>query len=277
MLSNSYHCIRSISARNLRFMVALAVLAILMCPDPTKGAEPKLTPVPNRGEILIASLEYTDDDMPQMPESRCHWYWIPSWFAGTWHRETITTLAEYDYKRLTERNCRSRETAKSDDDEGWQKDSRGECWNCDHTPFRSESTGEQFKQVFVVTAVHPLEVTEDRVVKEFLGTGLLIDKVTGITRYTARAKSIQTYRPVKPGLISTDSVTTEFDENGNAVRVSKTHNLFRQTAAFSARDLHSGRDMRAAFREFLISEGMSDRVPTELTALPLPLEEAALH
>ena len=67
--------------------------------------------------------------------------------------------------------------------------------------------------------------------------------------------------------MTSNGVTTEFDTNGNSIRVSTTITTYRQTGTFYPRDIHSRKDLRISFRNFLISCGKSDLVPTELTAL----------
>lgn len=253
--------------------LVLASVAFLICSAPINSA-----PVPqivngSRGgptaaaadtdtPLLIAGLQFSESMLPAtQPDTS--WYRIPAWFAGTWHRESITFTNNYEFASHTETRISQPELAAADDAEGWQKDNHGDYWSCTDAPMRSEAQGRDYRQIFLITGIKPIEVTDDHVVKQLVGTGVLIDKATGKIKYSARAKSIQTYTPVKPGLILCKSVTTEFDAHGNAIRATKAINVFHRTETFRARDFHQGKDMRVSFSRFLTLQGKSELIPRD--------------
>lgn len=217
--------------------------------------------------ILVAGVRY-DEQIAPIQDTAEAWYWIPDWFAGTWKRDSVTTTSTYNYKTCSESTLTVQEMAQSNDGEGWQKDNRGTIWNCDHTPFRSESDCGNEKQIFVVTAMKPLEISEEKVVKQFEGTGCVVDKATGKIRHCAKATSVQTYRKVGPGVMEASSVTTELSADGEPLTASKSMTTYRQTADFHARDFHGGKDMRVSFKNYLDSHGKPDLAPTAVSLLP---------
>ena len=251
------------------YMIAMAQgTTAARLPQSASGVEDAtLAPIENNSIHLVAGVQFDETLLPDA-QPKDDWYWIPSWFAGTWQRETVTTTKIYNYGAATEKVMTVQETARSLDEEGWQRDDKGEHWNCYHTPFRSESEGERTKQIFIVQSMTPLEITSDKVVKRFEGTGFIVDKETGIILHSARAKSVQTYRLVINGVINSSSVTIEFDKAGKPITAIKTTSEYTQISGFRARDFHEGKDMKSSFSEYLSNHGLHNLHPLRTTELP---------
>lgn len=228
--------------------------------------KPQWAPVNDAAPILIAGVQFDETMVPK--EQSDEWYWIPEWFAGTWQRDSVTTTSTYNYKACTESRIAVQQMAHSNDGEGWQRDNRDQIWNCEHTPFYSVSDCGADKQIFIVSKMKPLEISEQKVVKQFEGTGYVVDKATGKIKHCAKATSVQTYRNVGPGVMEASSVTTEFSADGEALTASKSVTTYRQTAKFHTRDFHDGKDMRVSFKNYLDSHGKADLAPTVVSLLP---------
>lgn len=221
---------------------------------------PKLAPIEPESRVLVAGVQFSEEYLPKF-RGDCVWYRIPEWFAGTWHRQEVTTSRDLDLKRNHESKLVTKELCSTYDEEGWQQDGAGGIWNCEHVPFRSESIGNGYRQVFIVSSLEPVEVTEKVVVKEFKGRGIVIESATGKIRYSAPATSLQTYQLVEPGVVACKSVTTEFDTTGRPVRITETASVLKRIKPFEQRNVYRGKDMRAAFKVFLCNEGKVELLP----------------
>lgn len=227
---------------------------------------PQLAPIAEP-QVLIAGIKFDESMLPHTAVNS-QWYWIPNWFAGTWSRQAVTTVSEFDCKSGSTKQLKVTASARSYDQEGWQQDAKNNCWNCDHTPFRTESFGDSYRQIFIIHSVKPLQVTEEKVTKEFIGTGALVDIATGVIKHTAKARSVQTYTKGVDGYMTCKSVTTEYDATGNQTRISNSETEYKQVAEFQPHHQHEGKDMRISFRDFLVARGTANLIPNELASLP---------
>lgn len=210
------------------------------------------------------------------------WYRIPAWSAGSWHKETCTTVHRRKFKSdanyysvvLARYGLGPREkmddwetntyTARSDETWGFQKDRNGEIWQFAYNNYQTLTEGERSYAVSLVKDVEVIDISDSKVVLKFVSTKLLIDKYSrqiGIARQT---ESIQTYTTAGGNLRRVVSSVRSFDEDGQPEAESKVISLQLRTKAFDPWNVYEGRDMRALFAEYLVSHGMKDLVPVSL-------------
>jgi hypothetical protein len=193
------------------------------------------------------------------------WYRIPNWLAGKWRQETLTTTSEYDCVTKKRTDTPLSISALTEDREGWQSDSRGDKWNYQHTPFVSNCDSASCRQIFFTYSVKPLEVNENRVVKIFKGTGVLVDKTTNIIKQVTSAECIESYVPIDDSTMICRSCITEFDISGKPLNQRMTYSIYNKIAAFKPSSSDKGRDVKLSFCNYLQAHGLTHLIPNQLT------------
>jgi hypothetical protein len=212
-----------------------------------------LAPIPDN---LAPGQLFDKKNLPDMPSrfQSNHWYKIPSWLGGIWHKETQTDYYRYDYlSRQTDVTTRIQE-AKSDGAWGTQKDDNGQIWQFDPAPFVTSVDGGDQTVVQIVKSSEPIECSDQQFISRSVDTQIRVDKATNVIRSVQSGEQINSYLPEGEGLIKRETSAKVFDRYGMPVVLGKSFSYEKQIALFAPQDFYQGQDMRKLFKEFLKSQ-----------------------
>jgi hypothetical protein len=201
-----------------------------------------------------------DEKIVTAPPAVDDWYWIPDWLAGDWRRDEEVVVSTYDFKTGTE-NREPHEIAATELAQfGVQRDRLGGVWNCRLATSGKADCGSYYS-VALVQLQKPLMISRNMVVIKDLFTELHVNKETNVITYSAQAESLTRYECLVDGRIKASVSVKEFDEGGMPAKQEEHVSVTNRIKMFSPLDVYKGRDLRAAFRRFLISQGKTDLVP----------------
>lgn len=190
-----------------------------------------------------------------------NWYWLPPWFAGVYKTESIVGVYRFDFRTgktdVSRRTSVNRRTEKW----GWQQDRMGGVWQYDSTPYSIEVDRGTRKEVQLVKKRVPVRITQDSAVIKFLSTAIIINRSTGKIEWTIQSEFLQTYRPIGPSRIELTVSAKLFDEEGRPMTLDKNIQYLDRLSGFESENTYNGNNMKALFKEFLLSNNRPDLVP----------------
>lgn len=183
-----------------------------------------------------------------------HWYKVPAWLAGTWHKDTQTDFYRYEYaSRLSDTNTRVI-PARSDGIWGTQQDDTGQIWQYDPVPFVTTVDGGEQYIVQLVRSSEPVEITDQQLVRRSLETQIKVDKATQRILSVETGEQITTYVPEDDGLIKRETSAKVFDRSGMPLLLGKSFAYERRIAPFIPRPVFEGKDIQTLFKQFIQSQ-----------------------
>lgn len=198
------------------------------------------------GEIFAPSKLPTIDNAPGNK-----WYRIPSWLAGTWHKDSQTDYYRYSYKTNATDTTTRTEPAKATGTWGTQQDDKGQIWQFDPAPFTATvDSGDDFV-VQMVRISEPIDVSEKKFVRRSIDTQIRVAKANGVIKSVESGEQITTYRPEGDGLIKRETSAKVFDKEGQPVLLGKSFAYENRVSGFTPQDTYKGKDMKKLFQEFL--------------------------
>jgi hypothetical protein len=205
-------------------------------------------------------VPYDANLIPQMQPGN-QWYWIPDWFAGSWHSERSFTLASYDLKTGDKKKLRDPHVSISDEVRGFQRDSHGIVWQYKSAPYRRTVDHDGMFEIQLVKVNEPVEVTQDHVIARYVGTNIEVDRATNRIKRVWQGESIQEYYPISPVEVRCNASVQQFGADGKPVWLEKVSKASTRTQPFMPIDIYQGRDLRPMFKDFLTALGHADLVP----------------
>ncbi len=190
-------------------------------------------------------------NLPSQGNGPARFFRIPSWLAGTWHKESQTDFYRYSY--ITKQTDITTRTgpARSDGTWGTQREDDGTVWQYDATPFNSTvDSGSEFV-VQLVRVSEPVAESEKAFVRRSLDTQIRVDKMTGRIKAVESGEQLTTYYPEQDGLVKRESSAKVFDANGNPLLLGKSFSYETRVAEFQPQNVYQGKDVRALFLDFL--------------------------
>ena len=203
-------------------------------------------------EQTLAPGEIFDvHNLPSQGNGPARFFQIPSWLAGTWHKESQTDFYRYSYvTKQTDITARTG-PARSDGTWGTQREEDGTVWQYDATPFNSTvDSGSEFV-VQVVRISEPVAQSEKVFVRRSLDTQIRVDKMSGRIKAVESGEQLTTYYPEQDGLVKRESSAKVFDANGNPVLLGKSFSYETRVAEFQPQNVYQGKDVRSLFLDFL--------------------------
>lgn len=191
-----------------------------------------------------------------------NWYQIPNWLAGEWQREEETIVSSYDYATKQRTNEPKTIVARETAHFGLQADRAGGIWHCRIAAGGVADCGSYYS-VALLGLQEPLAVSDKRVVLRDLFTELHVAKETNVIMLSLQAESITSYRPVRDGLVKTNTSVKFFEQNGTPKSMQKNLALTNRSAPFAPLNSYKGNDLRASFKRFLLSNGKDDLLPAD--------------
>lgn len=264
-------------------LIITAVILLLFC---TRASHAQAT------QTLQGHIEHQEDLPPLEPSLRAGsrfdttklkaltpnnlWYQIPNWMAGTWKTATNTDYYRYSYKTGSKNftvdtfNCRSAESW------GWQEDRHGQIWEYAHGSYVAsveldDHFGVDFIKHWDIVDLQPTSIT-----MYARGIRIRILKQTNLIVDSEQAEFIQTYIPFGKNLRKVDCSLKVFDENGRPERLVKVLAIEQKIKPFEQHDLYKGQNMRALFREYLITHNLAHLLPADKTQIK-SVSKSKLH
>ncbi|HEY9680445.1 MAG TPA: hypothetical protein V6C86_02535 [Oculatellaceae cyanobacterium] len=190
-------------------------------------------------------------NLPTQGDGPSRFFKIPSWLAGTWHKDSQTDFYRYSYvTKQTDITTRTA-PARSDGTWGTQRTDDGQVWQYDATPFNSTvDSGSDFV-VQLVRVSEPVAESEKVFVRRSLDTQIRVDKMTGRIKAVESGEQLTTYYPEQDGLVKRESSAKVFDANGNPLLLGKSFSYETRVAEFQPQDTYQGKDVRALFVQFI--------------------------
>jgi hypothetical protein len=218
----------------------------------------KLSPLSN---LLKAGVTFSEQNMPKLTGST-GWYWIPTWFAGTYSTQKNTTYFYKDLQTGYSEAIDETHTAISKETIGFQKDGKGNLWEYQYGPYRQRVIGDTDFTIQQVQEHEPLEVTGNKVVVRYKGIDVRVDKVTNKIKRTTQNESIQVYTKNSDNTIKCRSSMKVFDTDGNPLSLQKLYSIKTRIKPFSEVTTYKDKDMRKDFVNYLVGKKRYDLLPT---------------
>ena len=232
--------------------------------------------LPARAILLQAQVEHSEKMPPIAPSlapgeqldrsslpsvtagvSVNHWYKVPSWLAGRWHKDTQTDYYRFNYAtRQTDVTTRVEE-AKSDGIWGTQIDDQGQIWQFDTAPFMTSVDAGAQTVLQIVKTSEPVELSDTHFVRRTVDTQVRIDKETNTISSVETGEQFSSYIPESDGLIKRESSSKVFDRFGQPVVLGKSFSYEQKTEAFVPQNFYQGQDLRPLFKQFIDSQKQS--------------------
>lgn len=203
-------------------------------------------------QSLTPGEVFDPDKLPNAAsEGANNWYQIPTWLAGTWHKDTQTDYYRFNYKtNLVDTTSRT-ETAKSDGTWGTQIDAKGTIWQYDPAPFNATVDGGDQFIVQLVRSSEPVEVSDKRFVRRSVDTQIRVAKANGEIQMVESGEQITTYTPEGDDQIKRETSAKVFDTSGRAVLLGKSFAYEKRISPFVPQNTYKGKDMKLLFQQFL--------------------------
>lgn len=245
--------------------------------DSFKNATGTGDKIKHRPILLQGSIEHSDHLSPvipslkpgirydaakiSLPYSGNKWYKIPAWLAGTWKQESTTCYYSYNYKSFHVDYNQEHLFTIGFDELGWQQDRLGGIWQYQHAPYVAAVDGGEHIEFQYVQSVYPIKTAPDCVVLKFRGTTVHVDKLSRRILETVQVESFQTYMPYGRDYFKCLASIKVFDDYGRPARLQKNVSASVRTEPFAPIGVHNGVDIRAKFREFLLSHNLNKLLP----------------
>lgn len=194
------------------------------------------------------------------------WIKLPNWMCGNWRVGKETAVFRQDFKTNKIDKQPFTYFARHDFQYGMQKDREGGIWHYVGTPYHSKTTLSQFTEFHLVKSKEFTKADEQGVSFTTVMT-VIRSNSSGQILESFQQESITTYTPTpEPGAIEMTASTKSFDANGKPNRQSDNVAKIKQATPFIEVDSYQGKDMKALFREYLISKGLDNLLPAEHAA-----------
>jgi hypothetical protein len=214
---------------------------------------PPLPPTMNIGAIF-------DNKLLSAPPVVDDWYWIPDWLAGDWRRDQETVVSTHNFESGEDNRTPHTMAVTELAQFGVQRDKFGGVWHCRLATGGVADCGSYFS-IALVQSQEPETVSRDKVIVRDVFTELHINKETNVIIFAAQAESLTRYEPLVDGSLKTTASVKFFDESGIAKKGQINESVETKTKQFTPTDAYKGKDLRALFKQYLLTHGKSDYIP----------------
>jgi len=219
-----------------------------------------LPPIPanlRKGAIFKA------ENLPKPPKVT-DWWLVPAWFAGTWHRETVTEVYMNEFIDNLFGWAKIR-TQRADHIWGHQVDRLGGIWHHRVEPYTQIVDLDNYIGVKTVTLQEPVSVSDSKVIVRYKDATINYKKSNNKITYSFRHEQISEI--TKRGDLMTETIWHKnYDENGNPTdegHAKSTYTLIKPFEAINS-DQKTKLDLQKDFALYLKVHGYSDRIPEAL-------------
>lgn len=191
-------------------------------------------------------------------------YSIPVWLAGKWHHDQQVTYYTYDYETKEEDRTRHQDTARGDEEIGWQQDRLGGIWQYGNAPYTTIVKGDGHYVVQITKAIEPISVTPKQLVVRFVGIDLLVQNGTNVILSAQQSDKLQIYTQSKeygPRYNRCVGSVKTFDQQGKPVRLSQVATIGVKVQPFTPTNVYDGKDIKLLFHQYLLSRKLNNLIP----------------
>ncbi len=243
--------------RKRQTLVALAVSGLFLLAGSGEGktlkAEINHSDVadPVEAKLLPGQLFDAANLPPGSTGDSNNWYKIPKWLAGTWHKDSQTNSYQYNFQTRQEDSTQRTVIAKGNGIWGTQTDAQGEIWEFNPAPYVDTVDGGADTIVQLIRSSEPLEVSNERFVKNTLDTQLRVDKATGKIKTVQTAEQISTYTIDSPGVLKRETSSKIFGQDGKPLMLARSIAYENKIAEYQPRDAINGKNLKSLFQEYI--------------------------
>ena len=225
--------------------------------EPLQGKVEASTELPAIPPELRAGRAFKDENLPAMGTSQ-GWYWIPSWFAGTWHREVQTNFTPIGPKTELSRSLDEHQT-------GEQVDRNGGIWVHFSLPKKDTVEDEQTIEYQIITYSEPILTNETQIVGRYRALTIQVSKRNGKIVRVSQKEQFDTKRSEGQGAVFQDAWLTVYNERGIQLGSQQVQTHYYQIRPFKPIDIdpETGLDLRQDFKAYLMSHGLANLVPVD--------------
>ena len=191
------------------------------------------------------------------------WTRLPNWAAGSWKCYSQTAYYRYSYKYRSKDFDVDTFMNKGAETMGHQKDRKGDLWEWQRAHYWTVTEGEHHFHLSFHREAEASYKDEKQFTIHFIGTRLIVDKVTRKIVRTCQMESIQTYTCPDKGIIRCKSSIKVFDENGLPESLQKSISYRYKIKEYEPWNYDRGEDIRKLFKQYLTMHGLSDLIPTK--------------
>jgi len=190
------------------------------------------------------------------------WFRVPPWMAGKWQYDGETQTFYQNYEEghtYSEVRTFSRHNSES---WGFQRDRLGGFWDCVMVPALTqvESDKELWKDLHTDDSV--IFDSDAKVIMRYKFTRTFVNKITNTIRSVKQVEQFTSFFPYGPDKLRAEFSIKIFDDRGNPISLTKTWKIGNRIAPTKLSNYdRNNEDVRASFREYLISHGMENLVP----------------
>ncbi len=181
------------------------------------------------------------------------WRRIPSWFAGTWHKEYSTRYVDGRPIKYQTR---------ADLITGYQKDAKGHIWQPVFVNVGKVETDDYIEyQMPQRKTIYALE--KGKYTSFSLSTRVRIDKDSGQIISSFQQEDMSVSTPMDDGMVKAVVECRVFNQDGRVKFEDTIEVVEERTEEFNPIDEFNGVDYRASFIRFLEASGHPDLIPPE--------------
>jgi hypothetical protein len=188
------------------------------------------------------------------------WSRLPNWAAGSWKTLSMTAYYRYNYHHKTKNMLIDTFMDKGTETFGWQRDRNGDLWHFVGTDFYTISEGETDYSVDFHKFHEVPEQDDKHFVVRHVCTRAIVGKKTRKVQRVFQAEALNVYTLANESTIRCKSSIKEFDADGQPASLQKGISYEARVRAYAPWDTHKGKDMRALFREYLLSHGLEQLI-----------------
>jgi hypothetical protein len=195
---------------------------------------------------------FAEAELPQ-GDTEEGWYRIPHWRAGKYHREKQT-----DHSITGDVTIVSR----VDHVYGMQQDKNGDIWHHTSWPHITKVDLADYTEYKIIERYEPFEGAPNEFAVKVSTTDIDVDKKTNRIKRVTKQEEVDRYSPGDNSTATGECEWQGYTADGNP-NTQVEHSTVEevQTEPFRVVDRWRDKDLRASFRTYLESHGMSDLVP----------------
>jgi hypothetical protein len=246
----------------LALYVVLSTAPVVLCNEPLQGGVNISKELPAVPSELRAGVIFNEANLPPMGTNQ-DWRWIPSWAAGTWHRETQTNFLPTGPQTILSRSV-------NETQEGDQMDSHGGVWKHISLPKKSTIEEDRYTEYQIVTHWEPILINETQIVRRSRFMAIMVNRSNNKIAKVVQKEEFDTYHPEGQGAYLQDAWLTVYNERGRQLFSERGQAHLYQIHPFEpiAIDPKTGLDLRQDFKNYLLSHGLANLVPVDELAQP---------
>jgi hypothetical protein len=227
---------------------------------PLQGGVKLSVTLPPTSLTLKTGAVFKKENIPKTPKVT-DWYLIPPWFAGQWHRETISKLFPIEilgdifrlHKTYMER---------ADHTWGHQIDRLGGIWHHRVEPYAQMVENDGIISRKTVTLQEPVMVSDAKVIMHYKDITVQYKTNDNTIFRTYRHEQISEIEHL--GNLMVEHIRAKnFDENGKVSSEDYTRTTYIQTKPFQPIDFDKNTklNLKEDFKLYLKTHGFTDRIP----------------